>query len=368
MFIAGNLSRKKPRLVLNKILYPGQVEKRLAQGNWSRPRVKISCILPGILGIMPLFCDSCYFRQGQPDTNSMEVFRLREGVVVSNSLKCLLFAAALFLLVPSATIAENFGSDQLSGSISGLDRLELLSRLYPLVPPQSLEEKTPPPMPGMTFGTPTAYGANWRQAFVGLSGISYLDNTVNDNDVDGSMSFGAGFGDAASTVGFEASVGIISLTDEFADSGSVGLKLHKILPDTDGVGVALGWSNALNWGDAKDAEDTIYAVASKSFVLRPEARTWNLLSASLGVGTGTFRTVDDIVEEDNNLNVFGSLGVLILPQLSLATSWTGSQLNVGVGLAPFDFPLTATMGFNDVTEEKALGAGFSANVGYSFSF
>ena len=287
---------------------------------------------------------------------------------MSKALKFVLIATALLLIVPSVTIAENFGSDQLAGSISGLDRLELLSRLYPLVPPQSLEEKTSPPTPGMTFGTPTAYGASWRQAFVGLSGISYLDNNVNKDDMDGSMSFGAGFGDAVETVGLEATVGIISLTGEFADSGSVGVKLHKILPDTNGVGVALGWSNALNWGDAKKAEDTVYGVASKTFELRPEARTWNFLSASLGVGTGTFRTIDDIVADDNKLNVFGSIGVLVLPQLSLATSWTGSQWNIGVGLAPFDFPLTATMGFNDVTEEKDLGAGFSANVGYSFSF
>jgi len=287
---------------------------------------------------------------------------------VSKALQCVLFAMALFLIVPSITVAEDFGSDQLGGSISGLDRLELLSRLYPLVPPQSLEEKTPPPMPGMTFGTPTAFGANWRQGFVGLSGIAYLDNNVNDTDVDGSMSFGAGFGDAVKTIGLEASVGIISLTDEFADSGSVGVKLHKVLPDSNGVGLALGWSNALNWGDAKNPQDTVYAVVSKTFVLRPEARSWKILSASIGVGTGTFRTIDDIADNDNKLNVFGSVGVLLLPQLSLATSWTGSQLNVGIGLAPFDFPLTATMGFNDVSEEKDLGAGFSANVGYSFNF
>jgi len=294
--------------------------------------------------------------------------RLQEGLIVFKTLRYSLIVMALLLAIPSAGISQSLGADQLGGYISSLDRLELLSRVYPLVPPDSLEKKASQPTPGMTFGTPTAFGASQRQGFVGLSGIAYLDNNATNNDVDGSMSFGAGFGDAEEMVGLETSVGIISLRDNFADSGSVGLKLHKIIPDTNGVGVALGWSNALNWGDAKKTEDTIYAVTSKTFILRPEARNWRLLSASIGVGTGTFRTIDDVVADDNKLNIFGSIGVQILPQLSLASSWTGSQLNVGIGLAPFDFPLTATIGFNDVSEEKKQGTAFSGNVGYAFSF
>jgi hypothetical protein len=272
------------------------------------------------------------------------------------------------LVIPERGIAQSLGADQFSGNMSSAEREELLSRLAPLVPPEALEQKSSPPSPGMTFGTPTAFGAGWRQAFIGISGIAYLDNDVNDSDIDGSMSFGTGFGDAAETVGFEMSVAIISLTDDFADSGSVGAKFHKIVPNTNGLGVALGWSNALNWGDAEDAEDTVYAVVSKKFVLRPEAKRQYPLSISLGVGTGTFRTVDDIVDDSNDLNLFGSVGIQVLPKLSLASSWTGSQLNVGIGLAPFKFPLSATMGFNDVTEEKDLGAAFTMNVGYSFSF
>lgn len=283
---------------------------------------------------------------------------------------CVVFSVlALLLFMPETGVAQSLGTDQFSGDTSSADREELLSRLTPLVTPDALEKKTaPPPTPGMTFGTPTAFGAGWRQGFIGLSGIAYLDNDVNDSDVDGSMSFGAGIGDATETVGLEVSVAIISLKDDFADSGSVGAKLHKIVPNTNGLGVALGWSNALNWGDAEDAEDTVYAVASKKFALRPEANNQYPLSISIGAGTGTFRTIDDIVADDNDLNVFGSLGIQLLPQLSLVSSWTGSQLNVGIGLAPFSFPLSATAGFNDVTEEKDLGAAFTANVGYSFSF
>lgn len=281
----------------------------------------------------------------------------------------LLFVMTFLLATPETGLAQSLGADQFSGDPSSADREELLSRLTPLVTPDALERKaTPPPKPGMTFGTPTAFGAGWRQGFVGLSGIAYLDNDVNDSDIDGSMSFGAGFGNATETVGFETSVAIISLKDDFADSGSVGAKIHKIVPNTNGLGVALGWSNALNWGDAKKAEDTVYAVVSKKFKLRPEAKNQYPLSISIGAGTGTFRTIDDIVADDNDLNVFGSIGVQVLPQLSLASSWTGSQLNVGIGLAPFSFPLSATAGFNDVTEEKDLGAAFTANVGYSFSF
>lgn len=285
------------------------------------------------------------------------------------------FATCVFLLVmtlimslPESGMAQSLGADQFSGQTQDAERKELLSTLTPLVPPDFFAPKAPPAAPGMTFGTPTAFGAGWRQGFVGLSGIAWLDNDVNDNDVDGSMSFGAGFGDASETVGVELSVGIISLTNNFADSGTVGAKIHKIIPDTDGLGVALGWDNVLNWGDAKKAEDTAYVVASKKFILRPEADHQYPLSVSLGVGTGTFRTINDIAADNNDLNLFGSVGVQVLPKLSVASSWTGSQLNVGFGVVPFDSPLAVTIGFNDVTEKKSLGAAFAMNVGYSFSF
>jgi hypothetical protein len=66
--------------------------------------------------------------------------------------------------------------------------------------------------------------------------------------------------------------------------------------------------------------------------------------------------------------VFGSLGVQLSPDVSLATSWTGSQWNLGMGIAPFDFPLTFTTGFLDITDNTLRGTNFNLNAGYTFRF
>jgi hypothetical protein len=86
------------------------------------------------------------------------------------------------------------------------------------------------------------------------------------------------------------------------------------------------------------------------------------------VGTGSFRSTGAIASGDNAPNVFASLGVVLIPQISLASSWTGSQWNLGMGVAPFRVPLTFTLGFTDVTDNTVNGAGFNINAGYSIKF
>ena len=260
------------------------------------------------------------------------------------------------------TLAQATGSDQFGDSFSPSEDLQqLLNDLAPLV-----DTRTPRPTPGSTFGTPTAYGANWRQAFVGTSGIIDFEGPGR---TDGSFSVGAGFGNSISSVGVEVSMSVTSVSpDDFADSGSFGLKVHKIVPNTNGLGLAVGWSNALDWGDTQDAAETIYGVASKSFALRPNNNNRLPLSVSLGLGTGSFRSTGAIAAGDNVPNLFGSLGVVLIPQVSLATSWTGSQWNLGMGIAPFRVPLTFTLGFTDVTDNTVNGSGFNINAGYSIKF
>jgi len=223
---------------------------------------------------------------------------------------------------------------------------------------------TPTPAPATTFGTPSAYGADWGDAFIGLAGVTQGDN---DNKADGSISLGMGFGDAVDNIGVEVSVGIISL-DGFADDGAVGIKLHKVFPEANNLGVALGWSNPITWGDANDAKDTFYGVVTQQFELRPNANNTMPLTASLGLGTGNFRSTGAIEAGDNPLNVFGSLGLRVIPEVSLVSGWTGSALGLGVSAAPFDFPLVFTAGVSDVTGNTRSGARVNAAVGYSFGF
>ena len=302
------------------------------------------------------------------ETQSPEVTTLLEVEHSPDQISALAQQAALATLPEidhpevSAILAQAVGSDQFGGGFTPSEELQqLLEDLTPLV-----DTRTPRPTPGTTFGTPTAYGANWRQAFVGASGIIDLGGAGR---TDGSFSIGTGFGNSLSTVGVEVSMSVTSVSsNDFGDSGSFGLKIHKIIPNTNGLGLALGWSNALDWGDTQDAPETIYGVVSKTFALRPGSTNQLPLSASLGVGTGSFRSTGAIAANDNDPNVFGSLGVVLIPQISLATSWTGSQWNLGMGVAPFRVPLTFTLGFTDITDNTVNGAGFNINAGYSISF
>lgn len=222
----------------------------------------------------------------------------------------------------------------------------------------------PRPAPGSGFLTPSAYGADWGDAFVGLSGVTA---GRDDNKWDGSAGLGIGFGDAVENVGVEVSLGIISL-DGFAEDGTIGFKLHKVFPKADNLAVALGWSNAIKWGDAGRAEDTFYGVVTKAFDLRPGNANPLPLTASLGVGTGGFRSNGAIAAGSNDPNVFGSLGLRVIPELSVVSGWTGRSLGLGVSAAPFDFPLVMTAGVSDVTDNTSTGPRFNASLGYSFSF
>ena len=273
-------------------------------------------------------------------------------------------AGASALPAPPATVAQTPALDS-SGAVGdsfspeSLPEEELRQQLL-VDTPVSVE---PRPVPGSSFGTPTAYGASQGDAYVGIAGVTEGDQS----DVDGSISLGVGFGDPIESVGVEVGAGIISL-DGFAEDGQIGVKLHKIFPEANNLAVAVGWSNPITWGAADDAEDTVYGVVTKSFDLQPGQENPLPLTVSAGVGTGAYRSTGAIAAGTNDPNLFGSVGLRVLPELSVASSWTGSALNLGLSAAPFDIPLVLNAGVTDVTSNTNEGPRFSASMGYRFSF
>lgn len=254
----------------------------------------------------------------------------------------------------SSSVGDTFG-----------DINELRQQL--LIEPILGTRKPPSASPGSTAGTPSAYGASQGQAYVGIGTFIPLDG----GDVDGSLSAGVGFGDPVKSVGVEVGANITSIGGQnidIADSGSVGVKLHKYLPD--GTAVAVGWSNPVKWGDAKDAEETIYGVVTKSFDLKPNSPANKMpLTVSLGVGTGGFRSKGAIKDDNNSANLFGSLGLRVTPETAVVSSWTGNSLNIGGSFAPFKkTPVVINTVLTDVTDNLGNGVGLSVSGGYSFKF
>ncbi|MEL6161467.1 MAG: hypothetical protein AAFQ40_09785 [Cyanobacteria bacterium J06623_5] len=293
--------------------------------------------------------------------------------IVRNSVVSDVDAAGGFSPVKSAPVATGLKSSAIAQADVAQDFLVPVDDTFAPLTEEEIRQELlinpgavldrPQPTPGSGFLTPSAYGADWGDAFIGLSGVT----AGNRSDLDGSASVGIGFGDAIRNIGAEVSVGIISL-DGFADDGIVGFKLHKIFPQLDNLAVAAGWSNAIKWGDANDAEDTFYGVVTQRFDLQPEKSNPLPLTVSLGLGTGSFRSTGAIAADSNPPNLFGSVGLRVIPELSLVSGWTGSALGLGVSAAPFDFPLILTAGVSDLTDNTEEGPRFNASLGYSFGF
>jgi hypothetical protein len=236
-----------------------------------------------------------------------------------------------------------------------------------LIEPIVIFNDPPAASPASTAGTPSAYGASSREAFIG-GGISIPLESGRDR-VDGSLSAGFGLGNPVKDVGVEVSANISSVSpNDFGDSGGIGLKLHRYLGDS--TSVAVGWSNAIRWGDATGAKNTIYGVVTKAWTLQPSNPNNKLpLTVSVGLGSGSFRSKGAIESNQNGVNLFGSLGLRVAPQVSLVSSWTGNALNAGVSFVPFKkTPLVVNAVVTDVTSNLTTGRGLSLSAGYSFRF
>jgi hypothetical protein len=213
--------------------------------------------------------------------------------------------------------------------------------------------------PGVAFGSPVGFGANWGTVGVGIGGAT-LPKTASD-DYDGSMGFVAGFGDSTEAVGLEVTLNVISLRDNFGEDGNLNLKLHRNLGSS--TSVAVGVENVVPWGDAKDADESVYVVGTKVMDIGSNDRRLPL-AINLGLGNGRF---DDPGEDD--VTPFAGIALMPHPQWSLIADWAGTGLNLGVSAAPvLTLPLTISVGMVNVTERNNSGSEFAGGIGYSWQF
>ncbi|MDJ0733941.1 MAG: hypothetical protein QNJ47_07630 [Nostocaceae cyanobacterium] len=261
-------------------------------------------------------------------------------------------------------VAQIDSSGTVGDTLAETNRLRQELLIPPIIKPGEL----PVAVPGSSAGTPTAYGASWRQAFIG-AGVNF---PLDEGRTDGALAVGFGLGDPAKAVGLEVTASITSVGGgddfDFGDSGGLGFKVHKFF--SDGTAVAVGWANAVKWGDADDEDETIYGVVTRSFPLEPNSPTNKLpLTVSLGIGSGSFRSRGAIEADENNPNFFGSVGLRATPQVSLISSWTGNRLNVGTSFVPLKkVPVVVHTFFTDVTSNFDDGIGLTVSAGYAFQF
>lgn len=222
-------------------------------------------------------------------------------------------------------------------------------------------------VPALTIANPYGFGAD--RGF--YSGLSYQVDTRggldDENDGDATWGFGVGLGNAQKSVGAELSYNLASFGQNGRDFGSGGfnLKLHRKIAD--GWGAAIGWNSFLSIGDDNDLDDSVYFATSKIFKTRENINSaFSRVGVTVGMGNGQFRDEDDINNDEDNFNVFGSLAFRVARPVSFVTEWTGQDLGMGLSVSPFrTLPMTFNLGVRDIAGAGddprvifGVGAGF----------
>jgi len=212
--------------------------------------------------------------------------------------------------------------------------------------------------PGISFGTPTGFGASWGQTFAGLGGRTVSSGT---SDVDGSALVGFGLGDPSRFLGLETAINIISLQEGFAEDGSWGFKLHRALPFRGAV--AIGVDDTGGWGDAKEKHSSAYAVYTQVIDLNPQSPKRPMgLAFSAGLGDERFAAPGD------DVGALASVALSWQRQASVIVDWHAGELHVAASGVPlYQLPLVITAGFINVTERFG-DTEFAAGIGYLHRF
>jgi hypothetical protein len=197
-------------------------------------------------------------------------------------------------------------------------------------------------------------------------GVGIQSRTRYSHKADGTLGFGIGFGNPAQTVGLQVGLGLVDLTDPFAD-GTLSLKLHRQLPQD--VAIAIGGNGVLTWG-SPDGGTSVYGVVTKRFSLKDDVNeSFGQLTTSLGIGSGQFRSEADVEQGRDGVGLFGSVAIRLAKPVSGIVEWMGQDLNLGLSIIPVQkIPLVITPAVNDITGKAGDGARFVVGVGYGISF
>lgn len=222
--------------------------------------------------------------------------------------------------------------------------------------------------PSTSAGSPTAFGPAWGQGFVGMA---FEERARHRQSRDGAVAAGFGLGDPRSLVGAEVAVTSYSTihTGFFRRTG-VSFKVHRVFPGN--IGVAAGVENALITTDqaGRDEPRSFYLVASQVISVHDDPlMSFMSLTASVGIGTGRFRSEQRIINDNGGVGFFASLGVRLLEPLAVLIDFTGQDLALGASITPLPgLPLVVTPAVTDVTGSAGDGARFILGAGAGFNF
>ena len=219
---------------------------------------------------------------------------------------------------------------------------------------------SPAAAPGIAFGSPVAFGADWGQVFGGIGGQTLPDGA--QDSLDGSALLGFGVGDS-SLVGVEVSATIISVKESIGQDGAFNGKIHRSLSNR--AAIAVGVENTAGWGAASDMDGSIYAAYTQAVDLAPHsARAPMPLVFNVGVGNERF-----VDPGKDGVGLFASVSVHPHRQLSAIADYTGRDLNIAMSIVPVrTWPIVLTAGMINMTERLNQQSEFAGGIGFLHQF
>lgn len=243
------------------------------------------------------------------------------------------------------------------------DQLPYEPQKLPLLPSEP-ERKPYQANPSVTIINPSAYGASWGNAGIG---IGFQERTRFSKKSDGVVGVGIGLGNPRKNVGLEVGIITVDLLGDTLEDGAINLKLHRQLPND--FAVAVGAQGVVTWGNT-DGGSSVYGVVSKRFALKQDqTKPFSEIHVSAGIGGGQFRSESDVDDGVDSVGGFGSLAVRVVEPVSAIAEWTGQDLTVGLSIVPFRrIPLVIVPAMTDLTGTAGDGSRFILGVGYGFSW
>ncbi|WP_309731939.1 S-layer homology domain-containing protein [Chamaesiphon sp. OTE_75_metabat_556] len=239
------------------------------------------------------------------------------------------------------------------------------------------------------LGTPTAFGGN-AGFFVGAGYQNQTRPNIYSNNITSpknpeawAYSAGFGLGDPRNALGLEAVAttytGSTRGNAGMFDNGGVSFKVNRLLGDN--FAIAGGYENAITFGNNSggfgtrdggvNGGRTGYGVASMILNPDPNQGFFSNTTVSVGAGAGRFRTVGDIRNGRDTINIFGSVGTNLFSNVSVVADWNGQDLGVGLPITiPFgggsSFQITPAL--VDLANSETGGSRFVVSGGLGFSF
>jgi len=259
------------------------------------------------------------------------------------------FVSRLTGLALSALVAAPLAAQQPPAELSRLSTEEIRQSLLIGGVAFSLPASQPffRGAPGTSSGSPSGFGAAWRDGFVGGG----VQQTRGGGRSDGALAGGFGLGNARDAVGLEVVIASLStFRSGLFDRTAFSFKAHHMVSNS--ASVALGIENAFIAGGGKTDGTTSLFVAATQVLSFPQS-LFKQVTLSGGVGNGRFRFEKDVIAKREMVNFFGSAGVQLLQQASVFADWGGQDLAVGLSLVPVKaFPLILTPTIADVTRQN----------------